>query len=149
MPDIPNSTDHDFSAPDPIESWQSNPRLTSGRANKASGVPTLSTAEQGIPKPVSQLSATTGVKTYGGAKYTQVNISHKISSNDQAFHHANVWITGMGGSTTPQLQSGSTQSPHTLTLPATGEKVSLTVQSVGKDGSMLPLSQSPSTSVQL
>lgn len=148
MPDIPNSTDHDFSSA-PIESWHSNPRLVSGRSNKAAGVQPLNTSQQGIPLPVSQLSATTASKDYGGAKYTQVNLAHKISSNDQTFHHANVWITGLGGSTTPQLHSGSTQSPHTLTLPATGEKVSLTVQSVGKDGSLLPLSQSPSTTVQL
>lgn len=148
MPEIPNSTDHAISNA-PIESWKSNPRLVSGRANKAAGTIILQSHEQGIPRPVSNVATSTNRKVYGGATYTQVNLSHNTDSNDQTFHHANIWITGLGGSQTPQLHSGSTSSPHTLTLPATGEKVSLTVQSVGKDGSLLPLSQSPSTTVQL
>jgi len=144
----PNSAGHTITMPT-VESWQTNPRLVSGRSNKASGIPPLSQSEQGQPKPVTQLGATSSSVNIGGAKMSQVQISHKISSSDNAFHHANVWITGLGGNNNPQLQSASTASPHTLLLPATGEQVSLTVQSVGKDGSLLPLSSSPSTTVQL
>jgi hypothetical protein len=132
-----------------IETWQTDARTVSGRSNKATGQPTLAPGEQGIPKPVSTLKATSSRQTIGGATMANVQISHRILSSDQAFHHANVWITGLGGNNNPQLQSASTASPHTLLLPATGESVSLTVQSVGKDGSLLPLSQSPSTPVTL
>jgi hypothetical protein len=80
---------------------------------------------------------------------SKVQLSHRVSSSDSAFHHANVWVTGLGGNPNPQLQSASTASPHTLLLPSTGENVSITVQSVGKDGSLLPLSASPTKSVTL
>ena len=81
--------------------------------------------------------------------YAKVQIQHKIASSDLAFHHANVWVSGLLGNPNPQLLAASTASPHTLLLPSTGEQVSLTVQSVGKDGSLLPLASSPSTPVQL
>jgi hypothetical protein len=132
-----------------IESWQTSRLSVSNRSNKASGIPPLLQAEQGTPKPVTKLNATSTRTTIGGAEYAQVQLSHKIASSDLAFHHANVWVTGLGGNTNPQLQSASTASPHTLLLPSTGEQVSITVQSVGKDGSLLPLSASPSTPVQL
>jgi hypothetical protein len=144
----PNSTHSPIMMPT-IESFKSDPRLVSGRSNKAAGSPVLTTAQQGIPRPVSNVRATSAQKTIGGAKYASVNVSHNISSNDATFHHANVWVTGLNGATQPQLISGSPTGPHNLLLPATGEKVSLTVQSVGKDGSLLPLSESPSTAVQL
>lgn len=132
-----------------IETWQTNARTVSGRSNKSTGQKPLHPTEQGTPKPVSQLSATSTTQTVGGAQMAKVQINHRILSSDQAFHHANVWVTGLGGNNNPQLQSASTASPHTLLLPSTGETVSLTVQSVGKDGSLLPLSQSPSTPVTL
>jgi hypothetical protein len=144
----PSSSFHPMTAPT-IESFKSDPRLVSGRANKATGSTPLQPNEQGRPKPVTGLSATSTRKTYAGSTQAVVNITHKITSSDNAFHHANVWVTGLLGNQNPQLQSASTASPHTLALPATGENVTLTVQSVGKDGSLLPLSSSPSTSVTL
>jgi hypothetical protein len=132
-----------------IETWQTNARTVSGRANKATGQKPLHPTEQGTPKPVSKLAATSSKQTVGGQQMAKVQINHRILSSDNAFHHANVWITGLGGNKNPQLQSASTASPHTLLLPSTGETVSLTVQSVGKDGSLLPLSSSPSTPVTL
>lgn len=132
-----------------IETWQTNARTVSGRSNKSTGQKPLHPTEQGAPKPVSKLTATSSKQTVGGAQMTKVQISHRILSSDPAFHHANVWITGLGGNKNPQLQTASTASPHTLLLPSTGENVTLTVQSVGKDGSLLPLSQSPSTPVTL
>jgi hypothetical protein len=132
-----------------IETWRSNPRTVSGRANKAAGSPVLSPSQQGIPLPVTNVRATSTPKTIGNAKYASVQITHKISSGDNTFHHANVWVTGLNGSTQPQLMSGSPASPHNLLLPATGEQVSLQIQSVGKDGSLSPLASSPSVAVQL
>jgi hypothetical protein len=132
-----------------VESWDTNPRLSTGRANKAAGIAPLQTSEQGMPRPVTKLSAISTKRTFGGATMAQVQINHKIPSYDTTFHHANVWVTGLAGNPNPQLMSSSTASPHTLLLPSTGEQVSLTVQSVGKDGSLLPLSSSPSTPVQL
>jgi hypothetical protein len=132
-----------------LESWQTDSRLASGRANKAAGVASLGASEAGIPQPVTQLKASSFQSKIGGATMTTVQINHKISSSDQTFHHANVWVTGLGGNPNPQLLSSSTASPHTMILPNTGEKVSLTVQSVGKDGSLLPLSSSPSTPVTI
>jgi hypothetical protein len=144
----PNSAGSTISMPT-VETWQTNARTVSGRSNKNTGSQPLLPTEQGTPKPVSSLSATSTRQTVGGSQMAKVQISHKILSSDQAFHHANVWVTGLAGNPNPQLQSASTASPHTLLLPATGEQVSLTVQSVGKDGSLLPLAQSPTTSVQL
>lgn len=132
-----------------IETWQTNARMVSGRSNKATGQKPLHPNEQGVPKPVSQLKATSTRSVIGGATMTSVQINHRILSSDNAFHHANVWVTGLGGNMNPQLLSASTASPHTLLLPSTGENVSLTVQSVGKDGSLLPLPQSPTTAVTL
>ena len=145
---IPNSSMFAVK-PTTIETWQTNARTVSGRANKASGSPVLTTAQQGIPRPVSNVKAASTRKTIGGTQYASVQVTHTISSADDTFHHANVWVTGLNGSTQPQLMSGSPAAPHNLLLPATGEKVSIQVQSVGKDGSLLPLSQSPSTPVQL
>jgi hypothetical protein len=132
-----------------VESWDTNSRLSTGRSNKAAGIQPLQTQEMGIPRPVTQLKASSTARVIGGATMRQVQINHKISSTDTTFHHANVWVTGLAGNQNPQLMSSSTASPHTLLLPSTGEQVSLTVQSVGKDGSLLPLSSSPSTPVQL
>lgn len=132
-----------------IDSLKGDPRLLQGRSNQRSGSPVLAANETGIPQPVTNPQATSTRVSHGGATYAKVVITHKISSSDSAFHHANVWITGLGGSATPQLQSGSTSTPHVLLLPATGERVTTTIQSVGKDGSLLPMSQSPSTSVSL
>lgn len=131
-----------------IESWSEN-RISSGRSNKAVGTAVLANKEQGLPRAVTNLGASAASKVIGGAMYRSVQITHQISSQDQAFHHANVWVTGLNGNPNPQLQSASTKSPHNLLIPATGEQVSITVQSVGKDGSLLPLAQSPSTPVQL
>jgi hypothetical protein len=145
----PNSTGSKQINMPVVESWQTNARLVTGRSNTklASGILPIPTNQQGLPRSVSNLSASTIRKTVGGAKMTQVNVTHKISSSDTAFQHANIWITGLNGSPNPQLQSASTASPHTLLLPTQGQKVSLTVQSVGKDGSLLDLPQCPSTSV--
>ena len=132
-----------------IETWQTNARTVSGRSNKSTGQAPLHPSEQGIPKPVSNLTASSSRSNIGGQTMATVKINHRILSSDNAFHHANVWITGLGGNKNPQLQSASTASPHTLLLPSTGETVSLTVQSVGKDGSLLPLTSSPSAPVTL
>ena len=144
----PDSAVHSISMP-VVETWQSNARTVSGRSNKASGIAPLMPHEQGAPKPVTNVAATSSRQTYAGQTFANVQLSHQIRSSDSAFHHANVWVTGLAGNTNPQLLSASTASPHTLLLPATGERVSLTVQSVGKDGSLLPLAQSPTTSVKL
>jgi hypothetical protein len=144
----PDSAFHSISMP-VVETWQSNARTVSGRSNKASGLPPLMPNEQGVPKPVSNVAATSSRQKFAGTTMTQIQLSHQITSSDNAFHHANVWVTGLQGNKNPQLQSASTASPHTILLPSTGEKVSLTVQSVGKDGSLLPLSLCPSTSVSL
>ena len=132
-----------------METWQHQRTNVSARANKATGLLPLHPTEQGVPKPVVNLGASSVHQMIGGSKYAKVAINHRITSSDDAFHHANVWVTGLGGNPNPQLQSASTASPHTLLLPATGENVSITVQSVGKDGSLLPLSKSPTTAVTL
>lgn len=143
-----DSTGHNILMPT-VETWQSNARTVSGRSNKSTGQLPLNPNEQGQPKPVTNLNAAASIQTIGGAQMAKIQITHRTTSSDQAFHHANVWVTGLGGNANPQLLSASTASPHTLLLPHTGENVSLTVQSVGKDGSLLPLPQSPTTSVTL
>jgi hypothetical protein len=144
----PNSAIHTIEMPT-IESWDTNARLATGRSNKASGIAPLMISEQGTPKPVTGLTAKSSRSTIGGATMAKVQLSHQVASSDNAFHHANVWVSGFGGNPNPQLLSSATASPHTLLLPATGDSVTLTVQSVGKDGSLLPLSSSPTSSVSL
>jgi hypothetical protein len=140
----PSSTQHPITFPD-IAAWKNNPRLVSGRSNK--NVTTqniIPPANAGVPLAVTSVAASTKSTTAG----TQITLTHTVSPNDTAYSHTDVWATGYLGNTQPVKVSSGT-SPHTFVLPSTGEGVSLSVQSIGKDGSILPLNQAPTTAVKL
>jgi hypothetical protein len=136
-------------AREPIENWHVNPRLVSGRANKQAQQQILTQQQLGIPQPILNL---TGVKTsqmIGAQKWIRVTLSHAVNAADQAFSHAQVWAKNYLGNPNYQLISGSETSPHTLLLPPTGDNVTFAVRSIGRDGSLSPLAQSPVQTLQL
>jgi hypothetical protein len=134
---------------EPIETWHSNPRLVSGRANKQQGVTTLVTAQQGIPQPVTNLSGSKSTQSINGQSWIRVNLTHALNPDDQTFSHAQVWAKNYLGNPNFQLMSGSETSPHTLLLPPTGDNVTFAIRSIGRDGSLSPLDQSPTHTLQL
>lgn len=137
---MPASTMHPIQIQD-IASWKNNPRLSIGRGTKVSQPRNvLKATDTGTPIPVTAQSATNS----GG----KVTVSHVVSSSDTTYSHVDIWASGYLGNTTPVKVSSGT-SPHTFFLQPTGETVSLHFQSIGKDGSSLPLNQAPSATVKL
>jgi hypothetical protein len=134
---------------EPIENWHTNPRLVTGRANKTAQQPILTQSESGIPQPVVNVSGSKTSMSVGNQKWIKVTLTHNVNSSDQAFSHAQVWARNYLGNPNFQLMSGSEASPHTLLLPPTGDSVSFAIRSIGKDGSLLPLEQSPIHTLQL
>ncbi len=138
------STEHTLVFPD-IAAWKNNPRLVSGRSNKnLAPSQIIPPGNQGIPLPVSNLS----VSSQSTSEGIKITTSHVVNPQDTAHSHVDIWATGYLGNTNPIKVSSGT-SPHTFILPATGENVSLHIQSVGKDGSPLPIVHSPSRSITL
>jgi len=135
---------HTMTFPD-IAAWKNNPRLVSGRANQNPLLP----SEQGIPVGVRNLQITTKHIKVNGTTMNQVTLNHIVDPTDTTHASTNVYATGLYGSSTPTQISSATKSPHVIVLPITKEGVSFTVQSVGKDGSTLPLSQSPTKAIKL
>lgn len=137
---MPASTLHPIQMPD-IATWKNNPRLSTGRGTKVSQPRNvLKATETGTPIPVTNQSAT--------SSNGRVTVSHVVNPSDTTYSHVDVWASGYLGNTTPVKVSSGT-SPHTFFLQPTGETVSLHFQSVGKDGSSLPLTQAPSATVKL
>lgn len=134
------STMHPLSFPD-VASWKNNPRISTGRGTKVNQPRTVLTANQtGIPLPVTRPQATSNKGV--------VTLQHVVNPADTTHSHVNVWALGYLGNKQPvQVSSGT--SPHTFALQPTGESVTLMIQSVGKDGSLLPLPQVPTVSVKL
>jgi len=131
---------HSFQFPN-VASWRNNPRLGMGRGTKSQQPGVVLTANQtGIPLPVTRLTATSSKGV--------VNLSHIVNPNDPTHSHVDVWATGYLGNKQPVKVSSGT-SPHSFALNPTGENVTLQVQSIGKDGSPLPLTQAPTVSVKL
>lgn len=134
------STMHPLQFPD-VASWKNNPRLGTGRGNQINSPGSILTANQtGAPLPVTTLKATSSKGV--------VNLSHVVNPNDPTHSHVDVWATGYLGNKQPVKVSSGT-SPHSFALNATGENITLQVQSIGKDGTPLPLNQSPTVSVKL
>lgn len=137
-------TMHPLQFPD-VASWRNNPRLGTGRGTQQTQPRAVLTGNQtGIPLPVTKPTVTKAT----AAGQTQINLSHLVNPNDPTHSHVDVWASGYLGNRQPVKISSGT-SPHSFLMSPTGESVTLHVQSVGKDGSFLPLNQAPTVSVKL
>lgn len=134
-----------------IDSWQDNPRLIVNKANGANpGKPTqpLRGNQTQTPKPVAVSTIVPTSATYGGTTIKKVTSSFLNGSSDPAFSHVDVWVQGYLGNPNPVKVTSGT-SPITAALQQTGENVTLIFQSIGIDGTPLPLASSPRKVVSL
>lgn len=126
----------------PIDTCQTGRIALSCRSGTAVGtrLPGLRASQQGAPTPVSIISL---VKNG-----SNLVISFTIPQ-DPTFAQVNVFLTGyLGNKSAIQISSG-TSSPLIIPIVSGGGPTSVTLQSVGKDGTPLQFSACPSKGIVL
>jgi hypothetical protein len=126
----------------PIDTWTTGRLSNASRSGTAVGtkVPGLRASQQGAPTPVQIISL---VK-----KNNNLIISFVVPQ-DSTFEKVNVFLTGYQGNKSPvQLTSGMA-SPITYPVTSGGGPTTVTLQSVGKDGTPLQFANCPSKGIVL
>lgn len=126
----------------PIDTWTTGRLSNSSRSGTAIGtkIPGLRASQQGAPTPVQILSL---------AKKNGNLVISFVIPQDATFAQVNVFLTGyQGNKSAVQLTSG-TASPIIYPIVSGGGPTTVTLQSVGKDGTPLQFSSCPSKGIVL
>lgn len=116
------------------------------KVNQIHGINPVDSTGAGIPKPVTNVSASIANASVGSTSTISINFQRNPS--DKNFARVIILAKGYQGNNTPVQVGSGADSPATVILNNTGESVSLIVQSVGNGGSS-PFNTSPTCAIKL
>jgi len=116
------------------------------KVNQIHGINPTGSTGAGIPKPVTNVSASVSNASAGATSVISVNFQRDPS--DKNFSRVVIFAKGYQGNNSPVQVGSGADSPATVILNNTGEAVSLIVQSIGNGGSS-PFASSPTCSIKL
>ena len=126
----------------PIDTWTTGRLSNSSRSGTAVGtsIPGLRASQKGAPTPVQILSL---------AKKNGNLVISFVIPQDPTFAQVNVFLTGYQGNKSAVQLTSATASPIIYPVVSGGGPTTVTLQSVGKDGSPLQFSSCPSKGIVL
>lgn len=116
------------------------------KVNQIHGINPAGSTGAGIPKPVTNVTASIANASVGAT--STVSVRFQRNPQDNNFAGVRIYAKGYQGNKTSVQVGGGQDSPCTVILNNTGESVTLVVQSVG-NGGVSPLASSPTYGIKL
>jgi hypothetical protein len=145
-PNNPNDDNTGVSNELNLQTILSRPVSVSSPINQIRGISAATSTGAGIPKQVTNLSASMATASKGTT--SSITVQFHRDPSDSAFGGVNVYIKGYQGNNQFVQVGGGIDSPVTFVLNNTGEGISIAVQATGNSGSA-PLTSSPTTGAKL
>jgi hypothetical protein len=129
-----------------LGSTLAKPVTVASPINQIRGISSPNSTGAGIPKHVTNVSAS--ISTASKGTTTTVKVQFSRDPSDSSFGGVNVLVKGYQGNGKFVQVAGGSDSPVTFVLNNTGEAISVAVQATGNSGSA-PLSGAPTTGAKL